>query len=232
MPEDKSRVDSLPKVGSQLSDEEIREVRDIANTLYLIKGLYEEMASARDHLDSVVSRIVHAHKQFQGYMEQFHGLLESSPKQAHKYLEKFAAQGEKIPQLIQQTLRTESVNIAKTVAYKTHEGITEQSNKTLWALEDAMKKAGEKFNDYGNKTRLLSKWFLAFFGVAAIVGGLVGGMLVSYYAGVGMDYANASLDQETRTKIAYKEVYGDILAIVLPKLSKAEREKILTPPQY
>lgn len=67
-----------------------KDVQDLTNSLYLIKGLYTQMTSERDHLTDTASKIVNATKQFQ------------------TYLEKFKDQKEKIPILIQTTLSANS----------------------------------------------------------------------------------------------------------------------------
>ena len=145
---------------SKLKD---KDVQDLTNSLYLIKGLYVQMTSERDHLTDTASKIVNATKQFQAY------------------LEKFKDQKEKIPILIQDTLSAEFDNIAKKIVDRTYEQITIQTGKTLNTLNDSISRANEKLVNYRRKERLFSKWFLAFMFMAAIVGGLSGGALIRYY---------------------------------------------------
>jgi len=161
---DKKGVAAMTENVSKLKD---KDVQDLTNSLYLIKGLYVQMANERDHLTNTASKMVNTTKQFQGY------------------LEKLADQKEQITVTIERALRKESGNIAKMLVDKTYEEITTQTNKTLRTLEASIKEAKERINDYGRKERLFSRWFLAVMFIAALIGGLMGGIFVIYCSDVG-----------------------------------------------
>ncbi len=174
-----------------------KDVQDLTNSLYLIKGLYTQMTNERDHIANAAGKMVNATKQFQ------------------EYLENFTVQRDRIPALIQNALAVEFDNIAEKIVDRTYQEITSQANKTLNTLNDSISRANEKLVNYARRERLFSKGFLAFMFTAAIVGGLSGGALIRYYY--------PAIDKETRTKI--KD--GEWLERAWARLDAKGREKLL-----